>query len=358
MNIGIISSRYAVGIKHDAGRAVYEFAQGLAEMGHRITVYTYNSSNKTMKFFDKKIKVVSVNVFQTAKAGLLFENAEDWNAGIIDELEHEDTTEVLLVFDWLGYAAADAHRKKYASKVIGVVGALANGRGAFGPFTDAAKLKDYTHKELHFLQHCDRLIAFNQCSLQEVKKLTLVPCSVVPVGVDAKEVVAEPKQGNVLVVGRVSREKCLEILLRAITDSFWISLTVCGTGVASDYGQYLQKLAKKLDVSDRVVFVDDTPAKYYQEAEIAICPSLYDPFGYSVYDAFNYKVPVIGHYQSYSDVLQNGINGFTYTSIGELSKALNMLHHSKQLRSKITQTAKAPAVVDALQCMVKTVCLQ
>lgn len=345
MDIGIISSRYPVGPKHDAGRAVHSFAHGLAASGHKVTVYTYNGSKMTMKYLEaKNLRVVSIGVIATIpiKSGLIYEDTEMWNLGIWDEISHEDTTKVLLVFDWFGFQAALLHREMYKSSIVGVVGSLANGRGQFIPFTDKFKLEAFKEKELEFLSKSDYLVAFNKCSASEVGKLTDVPCEIVPAGIQPLDIALTPiltTTGNVLVVGRLSREKVLEALLRAIRDNMWVELTLCGTGQETDYGKYIVKLSHKLEIANRVSFTESLPD--YSKAEMVVCPSVYDPFGYTVYDAFNNCVPVIAHYMSYSDMIKNKDTGYCYQSVGDLSKAMNLLHHSKSLRRQLAMAGKA-----------------
>lgn len=357
MRIGIISSRYPVGPKSDAGRAVYSFAHGLASLGHQVTVYTYNGSRNngsrimTMKYWEtKNLQIVSIGVAATIpiKSGLIYEDAEAWNDGIWDELENEDTTNVILVFDWFGFEAAYRHKQAYGSLVVGVVGALANGRGQFVPFTDKTKLDDFKAKELRYLRDSDYLIAFNKCAASEVGKLTNVACTTISLGVDTLGITAEGKRasGNVLVVGRISREKVLEALLRAIKDNFWIELTLCGTGSDTDYGKYIAKLSKTLDVANRVNFVEGAPEQYYHKAEMVVCPSIYDPFSYQIYDAYNAELPVIGHYMSYSDVIKHQDTGLLYQSVSELSRSMNLLHHSQAMRRQYALAGKA----EMLQC--------
>jgi glycosyltransferase involved in cell wall biosynthesis len=346
MEIGIISSRYPVGLKHDAGRAVYSFAHGLAKQGHNVKVYTYNGGKMTMKYWEtKQLQIISIGVIASIpiKSGLIYEDTESWNEGIWEEIEHEDTTQLLLVFDWYGFKAADRHREAHKSLIVGMVGALANGRGTFVPFTDSTKLIDFKAKELEFLQKSDYLIAFNKCSQGEVSKLSDLPCAVIPLGVEPITCAQQQSSvsGSVLVVGRISREKVLEALLRAIVDNFWVELTLCGNGADTDYGKYIAKLAARLEIADRVAFVEGPPEVYYSDAEIVVCPSIYDPFSYQVYDAYNYCLPVIGHFLSYSDVIKNKDTGYYYQSIGELSKALNLLHHSKNLRRQLAIAGKA-----------------
>lgn len=348
MEIGIISSRYPVGPKHDAGRAVYSFAHGLAKQGHCVTVYTYNGSKMTMKYFEtgiKNLKIVNIGVIATIsiKSGLIYEDVDAWNDGVWDEIEHEDTTQLLLVFDWFGFRVAQRHREAHKSLIVGVVGALANGRGHFVPFTDSVKLTDFKARESEFLKFSDYLIAFNGCSASEVSKLTDVPCTVIPLGIDPIDTPAQRTSvsGNVLIVGRISREKVLEAVLRAIVDNFWVELTLCGTGSDTDYGKYVAKTAKRYDILNRVSFVEGLPEAYYAKAEMVVCPSIYDPFSYQVYDAYNYCLPVIGHYMSYADVIKNKDTGYCYQSITDLSRSLNLLHHSKALRKQLALAGKA-----------------
>jgi glycosyltransferase involved in cell wall biosynthesis len=345
MEIGIVSSRYPVGPRYDAGRAVHSFAHGLAALGHNVTVYTYNGTRTTTKHFEtKNLKIVSIGVIASMpiRVGLIYEDAEAWNFGIWDEMEHEDTTKIIIVFDWFGFTAACQHRAAYGSLIIGIVSTLANGRGYFIPFTDPQKLADYKKKELEFLTHSDYLLAFNKCAAAEITKLTDVPHQIVSLGVE--EVFhgdSTPTAGNVLIVGRISREKVLESFLRAIENNYWVDLTICSKGEDTDYKMFLSRLAIKLEVQNRIKFVEGPPEAYYRKAEMVVCPSIYDPFGYQVYDAFNYGVPVLGHFVSYADIIRNRDNGCLYQSMGELSKAMNSLHASRALRKELALSGKA-----------------
>jgi glycosyltransferase involved in cell wall biosynthesis len=343
MEIGIVASRYPAGLRHDAARAAHSLASGLAALGHMVTVYTYNSTRVTMKQLENKnLKVISVGI-PAVKAGLNFEDAEAWNDGVWDELAHEDTTKILLVFDWYGFDAACKHRSEYGSLVIGVVGTLINGKGYYVPFTEPTKLEAYKAKELEFLLHSDSLLAFNECAGAEISKLVDTPYKVIHLGVE--ELLQEDrlgvKQGSVLVVGRISRDKVLEALLRGIVTNYWIDLTVCGAGINTDYGKYITKLVTKLELEGRVKFVDGITSDHYKKAEIVICPSIYDPFGYAAYDAANYGVPVIGHNSSYADVIKHKDTGWRYQSVPELSQALNTLHNSRSMRKQLALSAKA-----------------
>ena len=336
MNIGIISARYTAGTKHDGGRAVYNIAHGLAELGHKVTVYTYNSSWATKKYRDQKVTVVSIGGIATNHKvyGLMFEDIETWNSYIWDELEHEDTIELILTLSWYGYNAANAHRELYGSKIIVMVGILANGKGGIAPFTDATKLIQYKAKELDVLRHVNHIIAFNRCSATEVTKLTLVGCSLIPLGVELSESDEVKDLDRILVIGRISREKCLELLLRAITNLNWCSVTICGPGSLSDYGKYVHKLISKLDLHCHVEITDGIPQDYYTKAGIVVCPSVYDPFGYSCLDAMAYGVPVIGNYSSYSDMIEEKTNGLLYQSIQELEFGLQELHTNTDMRHR------------------------
>jgi glycosyltransferase involved in cell wall biosynthesis len=315
----------------------------LAELGHKITVYMYNSTPVTKIFSSGKVKIKSIGgiASNAKKLGLLYyEDVDTWNVGVWDELEHEDTTELILLFDWFGFDAARAHRKLYQSKIIGLVGVLANGRGGFGPFTDSAKLTDYKEKELTFLKECDQLVAFNQCSYGEVRKFTSTKCSIVNLGVEDYDISRNVSQGNVLVVGRIARDRCLELVLRAVAELNWVSLVICGAGKDTDYGKYLTKLATKIDLNFKIEFVDADPAPYYERAEMVICPSVYDAFGYSVMDAYNSGVPVIGNYTSYHQDIIRPNMGMLFQSVGELVCCMSDLHHSEKLRQQFSHLGK------------------
>jgi glycosyltransferase involved in cell wall biosynthesis len=267
-----------------------------------------------------------------------------WNAGVYDELEHEDTISHLLVFDWFGYSAALKHSEATGSKVIGFVGLLASGRGTYAPFTDKNKLRVLVNNEQAYLIGCYSLIAFTSSSASEVKKLVKTPVDVIHLGVDIPAVVNTPESGICISIGRISRDRCYELLIRSVAEMPWLTtVKICGSGKDNDYGTYLANVAKRLEIADKVEIVNvesDKLSAIYKVGEFSVCPSLYDPYGYSCLDSMAYGVPVLGRGISYSDFISHNTNGLIFHSKQDLEEGIDTLHNSKTLKESIIGHAR------------------
>ena len=102
------------------------------------------------------------------------------------------------------------------------------------------------------------------------------------------------------------------------------------------------KLAKKIGVLDRITFfnwTDDT-SKFYNSADILVCPSRIEPLGNIIIEAWAHKIPVIA-----SDIMgpkvliKHNINGLKFESenIEQLTKCINYLSSKKYLHKKLVK---------------------
>ncbi|MCC6167538.1 MAG: glycosyltransferase family 4 protein [Caldilineaceae bacterium] len=116
-------------------------------------------------------------------------------------------------------------------------------------------------------------------------------------------------------VGRITYEKGLHVLLRAmpsiLRDHANTRLLVAGRN-----SRHYQPLARELDVSEAVSFLDFvTDAQrdaLYQAVDAAIFPSLYEPFGIVALEAMSLECNVIASdVGGLGEVVQHWINGLT-----------------------------------------------
>ena len=101
-------------------------------------------------------------------------------------------------------------------------------------------------------------------------------------------------------VGRFSKDKGLETLIRAVSKLDNYTLFMIGMG--EDKG-YIKKLAKNLGVLDKIIFNDVIPMqdlpRYYNCLDVLVLPSLTrdkwkEQFGHVLIEAMSCEVPVIG----------------------------------------------------------------
>jgi glycosyltransferase involved in cell wall biosynthesis len=144
--------------------------------------------------------------------------------------------------------------------------------------------------------------------------------TVIPNGVDATEIsgldhpnARRESNWEILYVGRVSPEKGVEVLVRAMAEvgDLTSRLRIVGTG--SDLVR-LQALTAELGLQPRIRFVGAVPRKalaaFYATADVVVLPSLADAQPVVSLEAQLAGVPVIGsNVGGIPDVVQHGVNG-------------------------------------------------
>ena len=154
------------------------------------------------------------------------------------------------------------------------------------------------------------------------KKLFLIPNGVDPanLGIPRQLVPGEkePHSGGktILFIGRLVPEKGVQVLLEAMPQLIQqfpeIKLLIGGTG---PYTDYLEHRAEELGLAGKVeflVFLDETQRNYHlKHADIAVFPSLYEPFGIVALEAMTAQIPVIvSDTGGLSEVVSHGIDGY------------------------------------------------
>ena len=145
--------------------------------------------------------------------------------------------------------------------------------------------------------------------LQRVFQAPLDKLRVVSNGVDMKRyqqaghelsrsAFAAPDERIVLFVGRLVQEKGVHLLIDAVPKVLHYysnaKFVIAGRGPAEDY---LRNKAVDMGIANRIYFtgyIDDRTRDFlYREADVAVFPSLYEPFGMVVLEAMAAMTPVV-----------------------------------------------------------------
>jgi glycosyltransferase involved in cell wall biosynthesis len=150
----------------------------------------------------------------------------------------------------------------------------------------------------------DRIITVSHDSAHEINKAFGVPMekqSVVYNGMDAHifyPVKGVKKRKNSLIfVGNVEdRKKGVIYLLKALTlTKNRVHLTIVDGGAPNH--NYVPRWIERFGVQEQVTFTGKIPierlVELYSETEIAVCPSLYEGFGFPAAEAMACELPVI-----------------------------------------------------------------
>jgi glycosyltransferase involved in cell wall biosynthesis len=149
---------------------------------------------------------------------------------------------------------------------------------------------------------------------------------------------AAPNEKIIFFIGRMVREKGVQVLLDALPKVRWhyndSKLVICGGG----YREHLVQQAKTLGVDRSVYFAgflpDEDLGKMYHVADVACFPSLYEPFGIVALEAMAARTPVVvSEAGGLPEVVEHGVTGTTTYTGNANSLAdgiLSVLHHPRR----------------------------
>ncbi len=182
-----------------------------------------------------------------------------------------------------------------------------------------------------FYRSCDITIAPSETIAAMLKKQNIKRVSVVPNGINLKrfnkkisgngikkQLGIRDKEKVVLYVGRMSREKNVDVLLRAakiiLKKRSDIRFVFAGTGPALEG---YKNLAKRLGIGSRVNFLgfveSDTLPKTYAASDLLCIPSTFETQGIVSLEAMAMGKPVVGaNSMALVELIQNGKNGETF----------------------------------------------
>jgi 1,2-diacylglycerol 3-alpha-glucosyltransferase len=189
----------------------------------------------------------------------------------------------------------------------------------------ARSLMKYTR---FFYNQCDRVIAPSNAIKSMLNGYGISNVSTVPncidtsrfnpkVNGDAMRDSLKLNQRNrtVLYLGRLSREKKLEVLLKAVKllarrDSK-LKLIIGGTGPAE---HFYKETVRKLGITDNVKFVGfvspSSLPKLYAASDVLCLPSTFETQGMVTIEAMATGKPAVGaDYLALSELIRNGVNG-------------------------------------------------
>jgi glycosyltransferase involved in cell wall biosynthesis len=154
------------------------------------------------------------------------------------------------------------------------------------------------------------------------------------------------KDKIILFVGRIHPTKGLDFLVKVLNEVKQNSLRVVIVGPIQDKGYFekLNKIIKEHKLSDKIVFTgfvtEEEKLMFYDISKIFFLPSIYEPFGIVILEAFSRGKPVIAvDSDGPRFLIKNGENGFLvkYGDVESASKYIRLLLSDRKLYKKISQ---------------------
>ncbi len=266
--------------------------------------------------------------------GDFFSLAEKTNAKLEQQAhrlyEEFGNFDLIHAHDWLVEFAAAALKHAHKTPLLATVHATERGRGQGHLSGDGPNRINRVEWQLTY--EAWRVICASRYMAEEVRSYFQVPSDkvdVVPNGVDVtpfdeldQHDLAEfrlrwAKKGQPIVfsVGRLVQEKGAQVLVEAaplvLAQVPSAKFIVAGTG---SMGDYLKRRVWELGISDQVAiagFVSDTDRdRLLKVADVAVFPSVYEPFGIVALEAMAAKCPVVvSQVGGLAEVVEPGVTG-------------------------------------------------
>ena len=205
---------------------------------------------------------------------------------------------------------------------------------------------------LRVLNNASFVTPLNYPAMELYKKNNVKNIYIVPHGIEESFLDAIPRQNNteevrILSVGALITLKNLDKVLYALANlknKYSFRYTIVGSGPEKDS---LITLASKLDIDQRVDFIDKIPYSHIPEEmgknDIFILPSYFESFGRVLFEAMAVGLPIIcARNTGVHGYFREGEEGLSvvHTDVADIESKLSLLLSDKKLRKEMGRKAK------------------
>lgn len=291
---------------------VYDLTGSLSALGAEVHLFTMGEPG-----IAEYERVNGVHVYRVIPYSVSAPHFTTWvsqfNVAILEKaipvMNDHGSWNVVHAHDWLVAYAARALKHAYRLPLVATIHATEYGRN-YGLHNDTQR--HISDVEWWLGYEAWRVICCSRYMEGEIKFVFQIPDDklvVIPNGVDTKNYApknknltrdnyAAPGEKIVFYVGRLVREKGVQVLLDAIPMILArvpnTKFVIAGKG---PYQNELQNQAARMGIAQRVYFtgyVDDyTRNSLYSWSDVAVFPSLYEPFGIVALEAMAAETPVV-----------------------------------------------------------------
>ena len=335
MRILMLSWEYPPRIVGGISRVVHGLAQKLGEQGCDVHVIT--CWDMGMKDYEKD---EYVSVHRIHSYDVTPNNFVDWvlhlNFTIVEYavrlINETGKFDIIHAHDWLVAFAARVLKHAYSIPLVATIHATEHGRN-WGIHNDTQRYINNVEWWLAFESW--RLIVNSDYMKNEVKGIFNIPedkIDVIPNGVDLdkfkgyerdiefRRKFASDNEKIVFFVGRLVNEKGVHVLIDAVPKVSYnyhdVRFVIAGKGPQLDH---LKWKANEMGIANKVYFTgyisDEDLLKLYKCVDVAVFPSLYEPFGIVAIEGMLANVPVVvSDTGGLGGIVEHGVDGMkSYT---------------------------------------------
>lgn len=370
MRVLMLSWEYPPKIVGGISRHLDDLAHALQQQGVEVHVLTCEHPGAAVEAVEDGIHVYRVSPSGSGDnfihwVQLLNDAMRTRAETLIPELLAKSPDEPLLLHahDWLAHFAAAQLKYEYRLPLVATIHATEHGRnnGINGP------TQEYINNiEWHLQNEAWRVIVCTEFMKRECQSALQTPWDKMDViynGVEASKFhlpeftpeeraafraqYAAPEEKIVFFVGRMVREKGVQVLIEALPKVRWgyhdTKLLIVGGGKRD----HLVNLASYLGMEQHVYFAgfvpDEDLMKIYGIIDIACFPSLYEPFGIVALEAMAANVPVVvSDAGGLPEVVLNNVTGITTYAgnANSLADGLLKVLHEPDTAKRMAEAAR------------------
>ena len=362
MRILMLSWEYPPRIVGGISRVVHGLAQKLGERGNEVHVITCWEMGTKEFEKDKEVYIHRIHSYDVTP-----NNFVDWvlqlNFSLIEHsiklINETGKFDIIHAHDWIVAFAARVLKHSYFTPLISTIHATEYGRNC-GIHDDTQRY--INNIEWWMAYESWRIIVNSEYMKGEVKHVFRVPedkIDIIPNGVDLNKFdgyekdmnfrrkYAEDNEKIIFFVGRLVNEKGVHVLIDSVPKVLQYyngaKFIIAGKGPQLEH---LKAKANYMGVSHKVYFTgyikDEELLKIYKCADVAVFPSLYEPFGIVALEGMVANVPVVvSDTGGLSGIVEHGVNGMkSYTgNANSLADSILEILHNPEKAEKMKENA-------------------
>lgn len=362
MKILMLTWEYPPRVVGGISKVVYDLSHRLIKDGHQVTVVTYRDGDTSYYEDDEGINVYRVDNYMIHPNNFI-----DWimqlNFNMVakaSELMNKfGKFDVIHAHDWLVSYAAKSLKEAYDVPMVATIHATENGRNS-GIHDETQRYINDSEWQLTY--EASEVIVNSNYMKNEIQRIFGLPydkINVIPNGVkldkfegierdyDLRRQYAMDNEKIILYVGRLVYEKGVQNLIAAmpkILENYHDSkLVICGRGGMMDE---LKQEAHNLGIDEKVYFVGYCDAakvqKMYINADIAVFPSTYEPFGIVALEGMLSGTPtVVSDVGGLNEIVEHGVTGMkSYAgNSNSIADSVLALLYDQELCNKVSKNA-------------------
>jgi 1,2-diacylglycerol 3-alpha-glucosyltransferase len=367
MRIGIFTDTYPPYI-NGVSTSIVMLKRALEKKGHQVYVVTVNPENYSYKYEDSdkiiRIPGIPIGIYDYRLTGVYplraIDTIKKWNLDVIhSHTEFGVGTFARIIAKQLDIPLVHTYHTMYEDYVYYITKGYFDGT--------SKKIVEYLTKF-----YCDKtateLIVPTKKTYDLFKNKYKVDRNVhiIPTGIEVdrfyrekynkldisdlkKSLKIKPDEKVILFVGRLGKEKCVDVLLEGqknISKAFpKCKLVIIGDGPDAEE---FKNIARKLKIENKVIFTgkvpwDDIP-KYYQMADLFATASNTETQGLTVIEAMAASIPVVClDDEAFRMVVVDGLNGKLFKNKRQYVKVVTNLLKDEKERKKMGRQARISA---------------